>query len=104
MNLDIKAAWISALRSKQYAQGRKLLRKDNKFCCLGVLCNLHAQAHPDIAKKQKSAYGYMGAGSMPGLAVVNWAGLSYQEAGKLAELNDGGKSFKEIANYIEKHL
>lgn len=47
MNKDIKRAWVKALRSGKYKQGRKQLRNGNdEMCCLGVLCNLYAEAHP----------------------------------------------------------
>lgn len=38
---EIKAEWIAALRSGKYEQGRYTLRTpDNKFCCLGVYCDM----------------------------------------------------------------
>jgi hypothetical protein len=40
MKADIKARWIEALRSGNYTQGFGKLRDGNKFCCLGVLCEL----------------------------------------------------------------
>lgn len=32
--------WIKALRSGRYKQGVKRLRGDDKFCCLGVACDI----------------------------------------------------------------
>ena len=40
VNKVIKARWIAALRSGKYAQGYERLGQDDKFCCLGVLCEL----------------------------------------------------------------
>lgn len=41
MNPEIKAKWVSALRSGEYKQGRGRLRSpQDGFCCLGVLCDL----------------------------------------------------------------
>jgi hypothetical protein len=40
MDKDLKAKWIAALRSGKYEQGREYLRKDDSYCCLGVLCDL----------------------------------------------------------------
>lgn len=31
-------AWIAALRSGEYKQGRRMLVEDDKYCCLGVGC------------------------------------------------------------------
>ena len=45
MNSDVKTLWLAALRSGEYEQGRAALRdRDDKFCCLGVLCELAAKA------------------------------------------------------------
>src|SRR6267378_4402002 len=42
MNPDIKAKWIAALESGEYIHGHGVLRSlDNKYCCLGVLCDLY---------------------------------------------------------------
>ncbi len=40
MNKTYKKLWVEALRSDKYKQGRNRLRRDNKFCCLGVLCDV----------------------------------------------------------------
>jgi hypothetical protein len=37
---NIKAAWIAALRSGKYIQGKEALEKDGCNCCLGVLCRI----------------------------------------------------------------
>lgn len=38
---DFKDQWVSALRSGKYQQGKGYLRlTDNRFCCLGVACDL----------------------------------------------------------------
>ena len=40
-NLELIKEWVKALRSGKYTQGQDCLRgKDDKFCCLGVLCDL----------------------------------------------------------------
>lgn len=45
MKPEIKEKWIEALTSGEYEQGRKALRTpDNKYCCLGVLCDLAVKA------------------------------------------------------------
>ena len=113
MNKEIKAKWVAALRSGDYVQGKGKLRSDGKFCCLGVLCNLHAQAHPAIAAMQQDGTSYMGKASFPHKKVSNWAGL--EDCGdnrvsingisnSLAEHNDCGRTFLEIADAIESQL
>lgn len=79
MKKSIKKKWVAALRSGDYKQGRGRLRRHTPegdvFCCLGVLCNLHAQAHPDIAAQQTDAYSYMGQTGYLPIAVREWSGL-----------------------------
>ena len=54
MKQKVMRAWVRALRSGKYKQGRGALRNKTaafktgqKFCCLGVLCDLYAKEHPD---------------------------------------------------------
>lgn len=108
MNRKIAKLWIEALRSGQYQQGEGTLRdRDNKFCCLGVLCNLHAQEHPEVAKMQSVPSKYLGESEFLPSRVVWWAGMK-SEAGvyghnELTTDNDSGLSFTAIATIIEKN-
>lgn len=114
MNKAIKKQWVKALRSGEYKQGRDQLRNDSdRFCCLGVLCNLHAQAHPKIAAKQNDARHYMGEQTVLPPSVAKWAGLSNTAGGDvriddwtddLASHNDAGYTFEDLANAIEEQL
>lgn len=109
MNPEVKAKWIAALRSGEYKQTQGHLRVGDAFCCLGVLCNLHAQAHPEIAAEQTSKDGYMGRDSYLPAEVQVWAGLDTStgelKGGRsLAVMNDRGSSFKTIADAIEEQL
>jgi hypothetical protein len=40
MNKRIKTSWIKRLLSGKYKQGKGSLRDGDKFCCLGVLCEI----------------------------------------------------------------
>lgn len=113
MNKKIKALWVAALRSGEYKQGHRQLRSGDKFCCLGVLCNLHAQAHPKVAAKETDPILYMGRLGFLPPAVVKWAGLQYDYGarvtikafnGSLSHHNDSGRTFNEIADAIEAQL
>jgi hypothetical protein len=122
MKKRIKNKWIKALRSGDYKQTEGALRAGDAFCCLGVLCNIHAQEHPEIAAKEKSPRYYMGAHGLLPPAVVEWAGLTNvatEENGDptdikvtyrdkettLSNLNDSEElSFKKIAKVIERCL
>ncbi len=40
MTQELKDKWVAALRSGKYQQGTIHLQHDNRFCCLGVLCEV----------------------------------------------------------------
>ena len=109
MNAKIKAKWVAALRSGKFKQGiGQLISEDRKkFCCLGVLCELHRRiTHGDEWSQTGFYFGRSGA--LPD-EVKKWAGLESQnplvEGTSLANWNDGSTvGFRGIANRIEKHL
>lgn len=97
MDPTVRAAWATALRSGDYAQGTHALCRivadgSRQYCCLGVLCELAVDAgvaarheFPDEAG-EKISVGYaalnvpvfdlsdVDVGHLPA-AVVSWAGL-----------------------------
>lgn len=105
MNKKIKKEWLKALRSGEYKQGKYSLHKNGRFCCLGVL---YDACLGDEWIYDVGAWGYEGdseietGGFDP--AMCSRAGFSIDEAIALAVMNDNGKSFSEIADYIEKNL
>jgi hypothetical protein len=116
MKKDIKAKWLKALRGGKYKQGKEQLKTaTGRFCCLGVLCDLHAKAtgskwgvsdgEPVYGRGDDAPY------YLPP-AVQRWAGLKDKRGQlpdglgwrDLGEVNDSGKRFTTIANLIEKHF
>lgn len=108
---EIQKSWVSALRSGKYAQGKGYLRSpENSFCCLGVLCELAAEAgvidSPNLAER---SYTYQGLRCALPDKVTNWAGLRSSVLGEMKDLscydlmvlNDKGKTFAEISDFIE---
>lgn len=121
MNKEIKAQWLTALRSGEYKQGSGFLRivgqngTENRFCCLGVLCDLAVKAGVTevLTERYETRYGKDGdtnTAVLPG-HVREWAGLdthagSYgaEKSYSLTGDNDGGMTFSEIADVIEKEF
>ena len=105
MNREIGTKWVSALRSGKYKQGKCALHNADSFCCLGVLCEVMGVEQIDIGGPAV-AYGHESNVTMPGATVLWRAGLSMDQARRLAHFNDNrGRSFHEIADYIEReHL
>jgi hypothetical protein len=110
MNKEIKAKWVAALRSGEYQQGiMKLRDRRDHFCCLGVLCNIHAQAHPTVASTEWDPDRYLGQNECLPVSVAKWARVNESHQNRLAMMNDGERgyhrhTFKEIADYIEAKL
>lgn len=130
MNPEIKADWVKSLRSGEYQQGVGALRltfdRERRFCCLGVLA--------DRAVLAGVVPGWQGHDSSPEASIYGewqvlpeavgaWAGLwdtnplvrvakpseDYpwtwsERTESLAELNDDGLTFAEIADLIEEQL
>jgi hypothetical protein len=115
MNKLIKNKWIKALRSGKYQQGKYYLKgTDNKYCCLGVLCDLFAKTHKaewiphgSICLLSTDKKGVMG--TLPD-EVIKWAKLeSNDKTGaaqhRLIPLNDKENyNFNQIADFIEKEF
>lgn len=104
MDPALKAKWVTALRSGEYEQGQSRLRTlEGSFCCLGVLC--------EVAGVQISDGGNSVVGIEDGMddyqPIYDLIGNS-AIAAQLWRMNDGnnvgGKTFPEIADFIERHL
>jgi hypothetical protein len=122
----VKKAWTEALRSGRYTQGRETLRSNyDKFCCLGVLCEL-ATAQGVIPPAVKNDiwgdfsygdkhFGDLRSGTLP-VSVQDWAYEDFDPADRqlsdpmlgdwcASDWNDAHEaSFEEIADLIEQHL
>lgn len=111
---------VRALRSGNYHQGQgQLVDKDDCFCCLGVACNI---SKADL----EWGMSYIGEGqwyiggscvTLPSQVQEEFGFFSYsgeRRDGKdiiingkyyadLAEANDEGCTFEQLADYIEQH-
>lgn len=109
MKKKIAMEWADALESGLYKKGTGQLRAGDKFCCLGVLCNLHAIKHPKIAEKQTKTSEYLGKYGFTPTLVMKWAGLNTERGiydtydNSLVRLNDSSKSFKHLAEVIREN-
>ena len=118
MKEDVKQLWVASLKSGEFIQGQQSLRSDDdKFCCLGTLCELFLRHNPDTKldwkKNEYGHYHFDGCNSVLPKSVREWAGLDecnprvndYAWSQKtLAAMNDAGCDFIGIAEIIEKNL
>lgn len=117
--------WIAALRERGMEQTTGILHEvadeGDRFCCLGVACKLYEEENPgmlsivtsngDDSGDDRTHVRYNDNGHALPAMVQRWLGLqtetgSYAEAGdftssSLSSKNDGGASFKDIADIIE---
>lgn len=105
-----KERFLKALRSGKYFQGNGSLRtvetdydwdskktiKIVRHCCLGVACDIQEIKKVWGATMIPNKDKYM---AVPALLRGNG-----EISNKLALMNDSGKSFKQIATWIEKNL
>ena len=99
--------WIEALKSGLYAQGVFALRRDDKFCCLGVACEIFGVPRTPTTGSNEMAYGLSeeicGAPieTIDLLQLWGTAGDDIGSQSSLATLNDNGHTFAEIATLLE---
>lgn len=100
MNPEVKQKWLKALRSGEYEQAVHWLRVDTSYCCLGVLTHIYEPTHESLFNC-----------ACPENEICEWAGLPFSEdsegqnvTSELMTMNDSGKSFDEIADWIEENL
>lgn len=123
MNPQIKTEWVRRLRSGEYDQGSYYLRRGGRYCCLGVLCEIAATVGvvAQVTETESAGTdGWLFDGLIAGLpaSVREWSGISsglavygdtdsgapLYHSHSLAEDNDKGLTFIEIADIIEREF
>lgn len=105
--------WVDALRSGEYEQKSGSLRQYDKFCCLGVACEV-AIASGEPIKTEKDNNGlvsYDAKSCLLPTRVITWLGVESPDPAVkndvenrweyLTWLNDCGYTFDFIADCIE---
>ena len=102
MKASVKKAWVKALRSGEYKQGQQwLCDAQENYCCLGVLYDVAVDADWIFSGGCWSTANESDAF----LSGYNDAlGLSRSHEIALANMNDAGTPFSEIADWIEANL
>lgn len=108
---EARGLWVEALRSRRYTQGHGLLKAGEKYCCLGVACDLYQQHVGGLVVRGR---GFSGAESfndrinfLP-LEVQEWLGLESSDGGYgpgkalIADNDLSQHDFNTIADTIER--
>lgn len=115
MDIEIKTKWLIALRSGKYPQTRKTLRTTEGYCCLGVLCEVVEGPSWELIRPANTLYNFVSKeasirdldrtlSTMPPYHILDKAGLSIPYTQMLADANDSGRTFLEIADMIEQGI
>ena len=133
LKAEVKKKWLEALRSGSYQQGKQRLRvttdNSDSFCCLGVLCDItdNTRWMPVFGITRYGRYkDAKGAGNSlfrTGFVPDDIADQSFMDLTGapensrsvkliliaktqtvLSQMNDEGKSFNDIADWIEANL
>jgi hypothetical protein len=122
MNKRIKTLWIKALKSGEFKQCKGYLAKDGKYCALGVLSVLALLEGACTYDEANGVGAFDNVRYRLSYGVMRWAEIAqdnerFLNPGELSvvinvqgfttsvmELNDDGKSFKQIAELIERYL
>jgi len=112
---EVVRAWVRALESGEYKQGREYLCQvlnyeyELRYCCLGVLCEVIGV--PKKTRVNIVIFGYENEENSDWLpeTVSSFLGLDSASAltllddrYSLAEMNDDGASFEDIADVIRQ--
>lgn len=120
MDEKLRKNLIKALESGEYKQGQGLLHDGKKFCCLGVACDISIEMDwilnnnnefelsyslPDKLEDEYEivphcdGYDFDGV-YMPTEKALSTIGMTFREAAILADMNDKGSTFKDIAKAL----
>ena len=112
----VASKWIENLRSGKFQQGYGFLCRDNKYCCLGVLCETVLEFQPDFLEVKEEQHldetfkFYEGERAVTPYNVCRLLGIGAEGEFKyrnnretrLTFVNDDQKkSFEKIAKIIE---
>lgn len=95
-----KEKWLKALRSGKYQHGTGQLRYEDRFCCIGVYCEIFKIPYDGVNTRIEASPDIVGESFYPGVDEV----LGFSVVKELTNLNDRNKDFSKIIEYIEQNL
>ena len=104
MDKKIKKKWLKALRSGKYKQGMGTLRIEDRFCCLGVLCDLLDPKKWEQDEYDELRFRYLGERGLLPTGIKVELNINPIDELKVIDMNDTGLHFNRIADWIEENL
>ena len=110
MKPELKAKWIAALRSGEYEQTtERMLDPEGGMCCLGVLADIQGLKVVPVAhtegddERELNGQVYCELRKMIGdTSLLSHGGKSITK--EVVGMNDSGKTFDQIADWIKENL
>lgn len=101
---ELKRVWVDALRSGKYRQGQNTLHNTDSgsFCCLGVAAAVWGISTPETMGVQEDRYGTPATEGPTEIYQELRFVMPTEIVDTGIDMNDGGKSFAEIADMIER--
>lgn len=97
----LQEAWLKALESGKYKQGEGYLVADGGFCCLGLATHLVDENHATLAPNELDPQ--VSVGEMTSDDINQKYDFVDENLAFLAETNDGGLAFEDIAKHIREN-
>jgi hypothetical protein len=109
--IEFKKKWVAALRSGEYKQTKGKLCGETEgvfgYCCLGVGYVVAKGINPFNTSSGYINGNKIDTEGIPQILIGDGhqdSGFGHQHRLELTKMNDSGKSFSEIADYIEANL
>lgn len=110
-NFPLIKRWVESLLNGTYEQGIGRLNNENKFCCLGVLCDLvdpktwvDSSSNMLCGLQKPKSFRVRDGGHYLTSEQCEEFGITYTESTILAEMNDKRNSFEVIAQWITDYI
>lgn len=99
--------WLDGLRSGEYEQGSGFLRRGDQHCAIGVLCAVSGEIEFKETNNPNFPGLYLCEHKESGLgagfhACEHW--VTEKQWRRISDMNDEGRSFAQIANWIEANV
>lgn len=105
MDPTLKHRWLMALTSGRYQRGAEVMRRNDLWCPLGVLCDIVA---PEDWEMKNVDYSHRNSVCFPDESVIRLLSYNYQQANDFAEevalLNDNNCTYEKVIYFIFKNI
>jgi hypothetical protein len=104
MTQEQRDKWCAALRSGTYRQGYGAIRRCDRYCAIGVLCDVTDPGKWEMSRRDDK-YLWKGMATYDAMQALKSTGLFVSHFEELITMNDFDRQpFEHIADWIEQHV